>query len=69
MTSIPKPGDRIRLLGMRDDPDPIQVGAQTLQMFAVLPVARDEEVRVPVVAQRRATGVDCVQQNGADRRD
>ncbi|MCA9222981.1 MAG: DUF4314 domain-containing protein [Planctomycetales bacterium] len=27
MTPIPKPGDRIRLVAMRDDPDPIQVGA------------------------------------------
>ena len=27
MTSIPKPGDRIRLLAMHDDPDPIQMGS------------------------------------------
>ena len=26
MTTIPKPGDRIRLVAMQDDPDPIQVG-------------------------------------------
>jgi hypothetical protein len=26
MTQIPKRGDRIRLLAMQDDPDPIQVG-------------------------------------------
>ncbi len=27
MTSIPTPGDRIRLIAMQDDPDPIQVGS------------------------------------------
>jgi len=26
MTQIPKRGDRIRMLAMQDDPDPIQVG-------------------------------------------
>jgi len=27
MTSIPRPGDRIQLLAMQDDPDPIQTGS------------------------------------------
>jgi hypothetical protein len=27
MTMLPKPGDRIRLLAMPDDPDPIPTGA------------------------------------------
>jgi hypothetical protein len=26
MTSIPRAGDRIRLVSMQDDPDPVQVG-------------------------------------------
>ena len=26
MNTLPRPGDRIRLLAMRDDPNPIQVG-------------------------------------------
>ena len=26
MNTLPQPGDRIRLLSMHDDPDPIQVG-------------------------------------------
>jgi hypothetical protein len=26
MTKIPEPGDRVRLVAMQDDPDPIQVG-------------------------------------------
>ena len=26
MIDLPKPGDRIRLVAMQDDPDPIQVG-------------------------------------------
>ncbi len=36
MTQVPKRGDRIRLLAMQDDPDPIQVG----QTGTVVSVAR-----------------------------
>ncbi len=36
MTQVPKRGDRIRLLAMQDDPDPIQVG----QAGTVVSVAR-----------------------------
>lgn len=36
MTSIPQPGDRIRLVAMQDDPDPIQAG----QLGTVVRVAR-----------------------------
>lgn len=36
MIQIPKRGDRIRLLAMQDDPDPIQVG----QTGTVVSVAR-----------------------------
>jgi len=36
MTTIPRPGDRIRLLAMHDDPDPIPAG----QVGTVVGVAR-----------------------------
>lgn len=36
MTMIPRKGDRIRLLAMHDDPDPIQVG----QVGTVVGVSR-----------------------------
>jgi len=36
MTSIPKAGDRIRLVSMHDDPDPVQVG----QVGTVVSVSR-----------------------------
>ena len=36
MTSIPKPGDRIRLVAMRDDPDPVPAR----QLGTVVGVAR-----------------------------
>ena len=36
MTTIPRPGDRVRLLAMHDDPDPIQAG----QLGTVVSVAR-----------------------------
>ena len=35
MTTIPRPGDRVRLVAMHDDPDPIQVG----QMGTVVSVS------------------------------
>ena len=36
MTSIPRAGDRIRLVSMQDDPDPVQVG----QLGTVVSVSR-----------------------------
>ena len=36
MTTTPRPGDRVRLLAMHDDPDPIPVG----QMGTVVSVSR-----------------------------
>ena len=36
MTTAPRPGDRVRLLAMHDDPDPIPVG----QMGIVVSVSR-----------------------------
>ena len=52
MNRIPRQGDRIRLLAMRDDPDPIQVG----QLGTVVSVSAPRQRQRRLASNRRRLG-------------